>query len=195
MLLNDDTVLSLDGTATVLVPYTSSHVQVYHGWMADPEILRLTCSERLSLEEEYANQESWRSDPKKLTFIILDSGRDNTMAGDVNLYLNGDEGEGEIEVMVAEPTSRRRGIAASALRMMMAYAADKLGVCRFVAKILEDNLPSVRLFEKIGFVQTRHVKAFGEVHYALDVGEDGGAALEDTRTKLRSRSYKATFPA
>lgn len=49
------------------------------------------------------------------------------MAGDVNLFFNDpeDAGAAEIEVMIAEAGSRRRGLAGEALRMLMAYA----GVC------------------------------------------------------------------
>lgn len=54
-----------------LVPYCTFHVRRYHTWMQDPSLLELTCSEALSLEEESQNQQSWRRDGAKLTFIIL----------------------------------------------------------------------------------------------------------------------------
>lgn len=52
----------------------------------------------------------------------------------------------EIEVMVAEPTARRRGVATAAVRLAMAYAAAVVGVRVFVAKVLADNDASLRLF-------------------------------------------------
>jgi len=39
--------------------------------MQDPEILFLTGSEPLTLEEEKENQASWLLDPSKFTFIII----------------------------------------------------------------------------------------------------------------------------
>lgn len=50
------------------------------------------------------------------------------MAGDVNLYWNDCEeaNTAEIEVMVAEPRSRRKGAAEEALRLLQAYAAAHL---------------------------------------------------------------------
>lgn len=193
MRVNIDTVLRLAGSDAVLVPYNRSHVVTYHGWMGDEELLRLTCSERLSLEEEYENQQSWREDEKKLTFIVLDQRRDCAMAGDVNLYMNeGDEGA-EIEVMIAEVESRRRGLARDALTLMMAYANEKLEVERFVAKILMDNTPSLRLFDKLGFQLVRNVPAFGETHLALDVGTGAGVLLvSGVRDKWAFESYAAS---
>jgi hypothetical protein len=50
------------------------------------------------------------------------------MAGDVNLYWNDhdDPNTAEIEVMVAEGRSRRKGLAAEALTLFMGYAVTEL---------------------------------------------------------------------
>ena len=56
------------------------------------------------------------------------------MAGDVNLYLgryeDDDPTEAEIEIMVAEPASRRKGIALEALQLMMGYGFEVMGLRR-----------------------------------------------------------------
>lgn len=50
------------------------------------------------------------------------------MAGDCNLFWNDhdDENTAEIEIMIAEERSRRKGIATEALTLFMAYAAGQL---------------------------------------------------------------------
>lgn len=98
MLVNSNTVLV--GHKVVLVPYRREHVPKYHEWMKDPLIQAQTASEPLSLEEEYAMQQSWAVDEDKLTFIILaqDSSTEahgaaallesSRMVGDVNVFFN-----------------------------------------------------------------------------------------------------------
>ncbi|KXZ56741.1 hypothetical protein GPECTOR_1g668 [Gonium pectorale] len=157
MRLNSDTTLL--GTSVVLVPYKEEHVPRYHEWMQDPGLQESTASEPLTLEEEYEMQRSWAEDEDKLTFIVLDRSLPDTpgtgshggaMAGDVNLFFTLDEDEGgrqaaEIEVMIAEKGSRRKGLAKEALRLLMAYASRELHVLRYVSKIHEVNDASRRL--------------------------------------------------
>ncbi|CAL00714.1 uncharacterized protein An04g02270 [Aspergillus niger] len=147
MLLNAKTAIS---TSTVLlVPYSKWHVPRYHEWMKDEEIQEATASEPLSIEEEYAMQQSWRQDPDKLTFIVClpspsqtetstpaikdtDDASDR-MVGDINLFLRVDDGEegdaepqiiGEIELMIAEKNNQRKGFGKAALNTFLRYIVD-----------------------------------------------------------------------
>ncbi|GKT78089.1 methionyl-tRNA synthetase [Colletotrichum tofieldiae] len=76
MRLNEHTGMSSTPLAAIatrrvtLVPYEARHVEQYHGWMSDPDIQEATASEPLTIEEEYENQQSWRTSHDKLTFII-----------------------------------------------------------------------------------------------------------------------------
>jgi len=105
MKLNAHTALSTP--KVLLVPYSTHHVPTYHHWMQNPDLQAATASEPLSLEEEYAMQRSWRTDPDKLTFInclpLLTRNQEGTgsgagirvgvddaperMIGDINLFL------------------------------------------------------------------------------------------------------------
>jgi RimJ/RimL family protein N-acetyltransferase len=188
MLVNEDT--RIEGTKCILVPYTKDLVETYHAWfISDPQLLETTCSELLSIEEEYSNQESWRTDPCKLTFLIRDKTIEGSpLCGDINCFLTeyykedfeadsvGDseyipDGHvGEINLMIAVKQSRRKGIAEEALTMFMEYMKKVIPGLRVVlAKIQVSNIPSIALFEKLGFVIHKHVECFGEVHYMLRV--------------------------
>lgn len=62
------------GSKVLLVPYRRDHVGKYHEWMKSQELLELTGSEPLELQEEYDMQKTWRDSHDKCTFIILDKG-------------------------------------------------------------------------------------------------------------------------
>ncbi|KAL0030990.1 hypothetical protein WJX79_007147 [Trebouxia sp. C0005] len=134
--------VTLDGEGVVLVPYRKEHVPLYHAWMQDPLLQEATASEPLTLQEEFDMQKSWAEDSDKCTFILLDRALPDTEG-------TGQHG-GEIEIMIAVKTSRRKGLAFEALTIFMAYAVEYLGITCFQAKIGLSNQSSMKLFGKLG---------------------------------------------
>ncbi|XP_025135252.3 N-acetyltransferase 9 isoform X5 [Bubalus bubalis] len=191
MRLNQNTLLL--GKKVVLVPYTSEHVPRYHEWMKSEELQRLTASEPLTLEQEYAMQRSWREDVDKCTFIVLDAEKwlaqsgtseESCMAGDVNLFLTdlGDPSLGEIEVMIAEPSCRGQGLGTEAVLMMMLYGVTRLGLTKFEAKIGQGNEPSIRMFQKLHFEQ--------EVTLRLMMSEPERQWLLEQTSHVQEKPYR-----
>ncbi|KAI1104848.1 GNAT domain-containing protein [Jackrogersella minutella] len=70
MRLNEN--IAVSTSKVLLVPYDAHHVPRYHQWMEDAAIREATASERLTLDEEYENQASWREANDKLTFIVCE---------------------------------------------------------------------------------------------------------------------------
>ncbi|KAD2394403.1 hypothetical protein E3N88_41380 [Mikania micrantha] len=174
--------VSLEGSKVILVPYMKQHVLNYHQWMQDPYLLQATGSDPLTLEEEYQMQLSWTQDPLKCTFIILDKdlipGKFNhgdpyveAMVGDVNIYMNDleDAQLAEIEIMIAEPKSRGKGIGMESVLMMLVFAIENHKINTFRAKIGDSNEASLRMFNKLGFKEVSHSEIFKEVTLELPV--------------------------
>jgi hypothetical protein len=115
--------------------------------MSYQEIQEATASEPLTLNEEYAMQQSWREDPDKLTFIICRPGEKlsqmtaivagiydspDAMIGDVNMFLSMGEDStmhqplviGELELMIAERAEQRKGCGRAALLSFLMYVLD-----------------------------------------------------------------------
>ena len=222
----------LVGDNCVLVPYHPCHVEQYHAWMQNAALLEATGSEPLTLEQEYEMQQSWRRDPHKCTFIVLDKRqcnlqgvpiattttttldqtnvpttspksaaktndfiRNNTsaMVGDVNLFLSEEEednddeqvedhgadhkdpgpGQGrrmqaEVDIMVAEPAARGRGIGKEATCLMIQYATVVLNIGRFFAKINATNTASRALFQQsLKFSECDFAECFQQYEYEL----------------------------
>lgn len=195
MRINANTVLTKRGDdgKVALVPYTSAHVPRYHQWMASDLLREMTASEPLSLDEEYAMCTAWQNDDDKLTFIVVDLGgwrADNDaddvrhMVGDVNCFFNNPDDpldNVEVEVMIAEPTARRKGFASEALSLIMQYCVNELGVKGFRAQILRKNEGSKLLFQGLGFRFSRSVDVFDE-----EVWVRGSVGLE---MELMKESY------
>lgn len=105
----------------------------------------------MTLEEEYENQQSWRTSHDKLTFIVCEllSGEQQSVAaqeddspdkmrGDINffLYLDDDDDEevsgssregktirlrGEVDIMIAKTQHRGKGLGEAAVRSILGY--------------------------------------------------------------------------
>ena len=170
----------IEGSKTILVPYREHHVLKYHKWMSDTELLALTASEPLSLDEEYEMQKTWQNDENKLTFIILnksdwkgDEKNKNEiecMIGDVNAFLSSSSENYdiidviEIDVMISEKSYRSSGFGSEAVYLMMFYCLTSFeSLKEFIVKINDDNQTSIKMFEKFGFIKYEYLKAFKQV--------------------------------
>ncbi|XP_032822909.1 alpha/beta-tubulin-N-acetyltransferase 9 isoform X5 [Petromyzon marinus] len=189
----------LEGRHVVLVPYEREHVPRYHMWMQSAELQKLTASEPLSLEQEFAMQRSWREDPDKCTFIVLERAawdrepcsEETCMAGDVNLFLTdpGDHSLAEVEIMIAEPSCRGKGLGREATLIMMQYGLQNLGIKTYQAKIGMDNVVSISMFKKMHFKEVSRSNVFQEVTLQLAMDVDNSAWLTEQTAHVIQRDY------
>lgn len=192
------------GEKALLVPYRREHVPLYNQWMQDPSLQAATASEPLTLEQEYQMQESWANDGDKCTFIILDRGFDGVhgtsghrgeMVGDCNLFFNDfdDRCTAEIEVMVAETKSRQKGLAREALGLLMAYAVKHLQVRRFLAKVGENNVASLNLFDRLSYRKVSYSQFFHEHTLELCITAMEPAWLHALACGLKVEQYDVAY--
>ncbi len=59
-----------------------------------------------------------------------------------------------IGIIVFEAEERRKGIATEAIKIILDYAINELGIYQLYANIAESNAPSISLFTKLGFLHT-----------------------------------------
>jgi hypothetical protein len=94
--------------------------------------------------------------------------------------------------MVAEPASRRKGLALEALQLFMAYGVKFLGVTKFRVKIGESNAASLALFsEKLWFAEVSRSAVFKEVTLELAVEGEVEQQLRGAGEQLKLGVYDA----
>lgn len=150
----------------MLVPYDERYVEEYNKAMQSEELRAMTGSEGLSLEEEEAMQRRWASEPSMLCLLVLAEPED--FIGDVNAhFVPGSDFDSllsrvEVDVMIFKPEARRHGHAARALNMLF-QLLEEVHCTRLFVKIQASNLPSIGLFQKLGFLQTGGPDVFDEI--------------------------------
>ena len=88
------------------------------------------------------------------------------MTGDVNLYINDldDFQIVEIEIMIAEPQNRGRGLGKESVLLMIAFVVEHLNIHTFRTKIGESNVTAFHLFRSLGFKDITYNEVFKEVN-------------------------------
>ena len=87
------------------------------------------------------------------------------MCGDTNLFRHSylPPHTAELEIMIANPASQRKGIATQAIHLLLQWARQAWGVHRCVVKVGGGNERSLRLFrDKLGWGVTEYVEVFDE---------------------------------
>lgn len=134
----------IQGTKIRLVPYLEEHVPSYHSWLNNQEMQRLTCTEPVSLQEEYEYQRNWNSKSDRMIRLIE---ADGVLIGDINLFRNDqldNDCMWEVNIMIVKEEDRRHGYASEALELML----REYHINNVMAKVHKDNQASIKFFRK-----------------------------------------------
>jgi RimJ/RimL family protein N-acetyltransferase len=164
---------------------------MYHKWLQSEEMLELTASEPLSIEEEYDMQKKWETENDKSIFLIMAKDFDKNIddvakggiIGDVNLFYQADDEDGdvaEIDIMIAEKECQRKGYGLEAVALMLKYGIEYHKVNVFKSIISVDNIPSKSLFKnKFNFKTHSISEVFKEETLLKKVDEEFIKKLND----------------
>ena len=79
--------------------------------------------------------------------------------------------QAEIDIMIAVPSARGKGMGKEATVAMALYALQELNVQRIFCKINQDNTASIELFKSIGFVQCDYAECFRQIEMELKLSK------------------------
>jgi len=94
-------------------------------------------------------------------------------------------GHAEIGIALTDPSARGQGLAGRAIRIMLRYAFEELGLIRITARIIDGNEPSRKLFTGLGFIHEGTMRQFVR---------RGGSHLDMHVYGLLASEWQSGFP-
>lgn len=133
------------GERTLLRPATDDDLDLFVGWLADPEVYRWWEGRPLS-REEVADVYTGRKRPEVEPFVIE---ADGVPVGYLQIW-QGTERSGGIDMFLV-PGARGRGLGPDAARAASSFLLDQRGWTEVTVDPVVDNLRAIRAFERAGF--------------------------------------------
>ena len=150
-----------------------------HAIFGDEEsCMYMTGPATASVDETISLLKQWSVGTEKTTWAIVEN-EDSTALGRLTLIPRGRD-VWEVGIMLA-PAAKGRGLAFHALCEAIDHGFDDLGARRILADIDPDNLPSIRLFERLGFQHEGLLRANWETHIGVRDSIIMGLINADTR--------------
>lgn len=124
-------------------------------WRNDPNLIAFLGAPYRYINEDvdrewYENYLHTRNNSVRCVIV----GDEDIVLGLISLMdINNINRTGVIHIMIGETDNRGRGIGTFAVTEMIKHAFYNLNLRRIELDVLENNLPAIRLYEKIGFVK------------------------------------------
>jgi RimJ/RimL family protein N-acetyltransferase len=138
----------------VLASPEPEHAEVLARWLGDPAVwVPFGMDRPTSVEGErrWIAEQVARKDEVNLLVIEKSSGRPLGLVGLRNI--DGVNGSARLAVLIGERSDRGEGLGTEAVRLLLAYGFDYLGLRRVNLAVLEGNEPALRVYGKLGFVE------------------------------------------
>ena len=142
------------GNAVTLLPFDDKYIDTVHRWINQPDVRIGTGSEGpVSTFEHRRWHEQVMSDPQVRMFIIgRGEGADALPVGVIALrHIEHRARSAEYSIYVSDQASRRMGVAFEATVLILRFGFMRLGLHRIYLRVMQCNVPAVRLYEKLGF--------------------------------------------
>lgn len=140
------------GPRICLRPVEVEHGPIFQAWINDPENHQFLARYRpLNGAEEKAWLEKAheRKDDHVFEIALREGGR---LIGICSLRCGeSPHRNGEIGITIGEPEFQGKGYGADALRLLLGYGFDTLGLHRVALRVYENNPRAIRCYEKCGF--------------------------------------------
>ncbi|RYZ10708.1 MAG: N-acetyltransferase [Alphaproteobacteria bacterium] len=131
-----------------------------------------------SVDETVTMIQQWET-RDDINWVLADHA-DGPALGRISVYASSKPNVWEAACMIS-PAARGRNLAARSLAILIDEAFDNRGVRRIVADVDPDNIPSVRVFEKLGFGYEGRLRGEWETHLGIRDSLIFGLLRDDPR--------------
>ncbi len=151
------------------MPDTAEFYALYKSWLNSERVRFGIGDADYSTEEVAEMLNAWRDDPDNLTFCVYDPISDQPI-GDVCIRYGFEEYDNdspETAIMIGKNFGRGSGY--EAMKLLLDYAFDKLNYPRINLSVYEDNIPAIKLYEKLGFkkIKLQNDETNGRSEYVM----------------------------
>lgn len=139
-----------------LRPLAEEHLALTLDWRnRDGVRQHFIYSEVLTLESHQGWFRKYRDKTDDFVFVVEDLTTD-ALVGQVAVYdVNVETGRAEVGRFMVAPEAAGQGKMRCAIEALLILARDRLGVSTAYLEVLDTNPRAARIYEKLGFVETR----------------------------------------
>jgi len=148
--------MNLEGDRVDLKPFTNNIIQFLFNWHRDP-VFDSMMSQEVGPKSEYDIQTRYGSMVKSgRVFVVTEHGQDIPVG--IVCLINIDTINRKAEIYGGLGDKRNQGLGAEALKMMVSWGVEQLGLQRIYANIISTNKESINLLQNAGFKKEAEFK-------------------------------------
>ena len=149
--------MHLQNDNIILRPLAPSDVPLLLNFFQDMNAMRYYLPQMwrtYNLEQLYGLLADWHDQVTDFVYSVRSADEEGALLGIVNLSgIDWTSHTAEIGVAIVDPAVRGRGLGTQTLTLMLNYAFEQMGLRRVFARVMSENDPSLRLFDKLGFTR------------------------------------------
>jgi RimJ/RimL family protein N-acetyltransferase len=163
----------LTGENVELRRHDRANYPLYARWYGDEEVWRLTSwtarpMRRAAAEQLFEDREKSAVDD---SFAIHRKGKEEPIGVISLTNIKEAEASADLSVIVGTEEARNKGLGTEAIRVILRYAFETLGLERVGLSVFDFNEPAIAAYEKLGFEREGRIRQAirrdGEFHDAI----------------------------
>ena len=135
---------------TSLINFSESHLEETYRWISDKRIRKNFFLRRTITFQDHLNWfESYQNDCTQKIFAITEN---DIHCGNCGFkFINPVDEKAELWIYLGGTTFEGRGVASSALRLLLNFGFNELGLNKVYLHVAENNLRALKLYQREGF--------------------------------------------